>query len=139
MYHSSKYMTQMNLKRASPALKCQGFYLTLDRSAKKWYNKLLLGFIRSRPQLKQAFWGIYYKQVGTSSGHTIKWFVARGKTVSKKLLHTVYCQIDGLRNHIRWEGQRRFMEWSASGNSILDRCSQPKSFFLLPIGESNPK
>lgn len=34
MYHLAKYMTQMKSKKASPALKCQRFHLTLHGSAK---------------------------------------------------------------------------------------------------------
>lgn len=43
------YMIQMQVKKASLALKCQDFHLALDGSAKQWYRKLPLGSIQSLP------------------------------------------------------------------------------------------
>lgn len=57
MYHFRDYMMQMMVKNVSPVLKCQGFYLTLDRPAKTWYSKLSLGLIKSWPQSKQDLLG----------------------------------------------------------------------------------
>ncbi|KAL2475604.1 Retrotrans gag domain-containing protein [Abeliophyllum distichum] len=51
--HINIYKTM--LQGQSPAVKCQNFHTTLISDAKRWYNKLKPGSIKSWPQLKREF------------------------------------------------------------------------------------
>ncbi|KAL2518185.1 Retrotrans gag domain-containing protein [Abeliophyllum distichum] len=51
--HINVYKTK--LQDNSPVVKCRNFYTTLTSDAKRCYNKLKLGSIKSWPQLKQEF------------------------------------------------------------------------------------
>ncbi|KAL2518148.1 putative gag protein [Abeliophyllum distichum] len=53
MDHINIYMTK--LQDHFPAVKCQNFHTMLTSDAKRWYNKLKPGSIRSWPQLKREF------------------------------------------------------------------------------------
>ncbi|KAL2475008.1 Uncharacterized protein Adt_35744 [Abeliophyllum distichum] len=64
MYHLADYKTEMELKNASPLLKCMDFHMTLTGVAKRWYLKLKPGSIQSWPQLKIAFMSVFV-------GHTL--------------------------------------------------------------------
>lgn len=57
--HLTKYMTQMSLRGASPALKCRAFHLTLGGAVEVWYSRLPPLSIRSWPNLKKAFLNQY--------------------------------------------------------------------------------
>ncbi|KAL2518348.1 Integrase catalytic domain-containing protein [Abeliophyllum distichum] len=53
MDHINIYKTK--LQGQSPTVKCQNFHTTLTSDAKRWYNKLKPGSIKSWPQLKREF------------------------------------------------------------------------------------
>lgn len=57
--HLTKYMTQMNLRGTSLALKCKAFHLTYAGATKVWYSRLPHLSIRSWPDLKKAILNQY--------------------------------------------------------------------------------
>ncbi|KAL2472127.1 Uncharacterized protein Adt_40263 [Abeliophyllum distichum] len=52
--HVNTYKMEMSLRRATPALICRAFHLTLSGWAKRWYNKLATGSISNWPELKRT-------------------------------------------------------------------------------------
>lgn len=87
--HLNNYMTYMSLRGASPASKCQAFYLTLAGTTELWYSRLPASSIKSWPNLKKTFSNQYLtskygealiqrlQDIRQQSGKTLKSYLER--------------------------------------------------------------
>ena len=82
--HFESYRTWMNVRRASPNIKCQAFGLTLTGAALEWFHSLQPRSIASFGQLRTEFVNRFIGQKTRKNDKTYLWSLKQGKNESLK-------------------------------------------------------